>query len=92
MTCAQCGTEIAANALICYRCGRPTVESSEAPRKTRGTGGRGAWVSAIAAVILVVAALFMGQSTFGEVPRELSWTLAGLAAIVLAWRLWKRGR
>jgi uncharacterized membrane protein YvbJ len=26
MTCRKCGTEIAANALICYRCGSATAE------------------------------------------------------------------
>jgi uncharacterized membrane protein YvbJ len=27
MTCRQCGTEIAENALICYRCGTATTEA-----------------------------------------------------------------
>ena len=26
MTCAKCGTEIAEKAIVCYRCGAPTVE------------------------------------------------------------------
>ncbi len=91
MTCTHCGTEIAGNALICYRCGRPTA----APAAAGGAaadGRRGGWVSVVAAVVLVVAALFMGQSTFGQVPREVSWVLGGLAAVVLAWRIWRRRR
>ena len=92
MTCKHCGTEIAANALICFRCGRSTSESTDTAPEGAWTEGRGGWVTALAAVILVVAALFMGQSTYAQVPRELSWMIGGLAAIVLAWRLWKRGR
>ena len=32
MTCRSCGTEIAANALICYRCGTATAEPRAMPR------------------------------------------------------------
>lgn len=31
MTCKGCGTEIAEKALICYRCGRATVEPRVTP-------------------------------------------------------------
>ena len=42
MKCRQCGAEIAANALICYKCGTATEEpkiKAPAPRKglSRGT-------------------------------------------------------
>lgn len=93
MNCKHCGTEIAAKALICYRCGRSTAD--EIPRASSPpsrAGGRADWIKVLGAVILAVSALYMGQTTFGQVPRELSWTLAGLAAIVLAWRIWRRGR
>lgn len=91
MTCIHCGTEIAATALICFRCGRSTKEPSRAaaPPPARG---RGLWGAAAAAVVLGGATLFMGQSAYGQVPPELSWTLAGLAAAVLVWRLLKRRR
>jgi hypothetical protein len=49
-------------------------------------------VSVAAAVVLVIAALFMGQATAGQTPRWMSWTIAALAAVILAWRLWRRGR
>ncbi len=63
------------------------------PAKTPArSGGRGGWIKVIAALVLAVAGLYMGQTTFGEVPRELSWSLAGLAAVVLAWRIWRRWR
>jgi predicted cobalt transporter CbtA len=96
VTCRHCGTEIAANALICYRCGHATADE-RAPaqggsRRARTSGGAGPWVTGAAALVLVAAALYMGQATYGQVPRALPWTLAGLAALVLAWRLWRRGR
>jgi len=92
VTCKHCGTEIAANALICYRCGQATAELPAASSLASRTGRRGGWVSVLAAIILVVAALYMGRSTYVGVPREVPWLLGGLAAIVLAWLLWKRGR
>lgn len=41
MKCRQCGAEIAANALICYKCGTATSEpkiKAPAPRKGIGRG------------------------------------------------------
>ncbi|NOT44777.1 MAG: hypothetical protein HOP14_09270 [Acidobacteria bacterium] len=34
MVCTHCGTEIAAKALICYRCGRATTEPRITPPRT----------------------------------------------------------
>jgi hypothetical protein len=43
MKCRSCGTEIAANALICYRCGAATEEPRIKPpaAKPRGPGWTG---------------------------------------------------
>lgn len=92
MTCTHCGTEIASNALICFRCGHATTDTAVPVSGARGRAGRGGWVSLAAAVVLVIAALFMGQATAGQAPRWMSWTIVGLAAIILAWRVWRRGR
>lgn len=60
MTCAGCQTEIADKALICYRCGRPTV----APRITPPSEGsifdkpaRSRWPLVVAAFVAVAAAV-----------------------------------
>jgi len=42
MKCRSCGTEIAANALICYKCGTATTEPripppASRPRRSRAT-------------------------------------------------------
>jgi hypothetical protein len=38
----------------------------------------------------VIAALFMNRAAIGETPRVLAWVVLVLAAIVVAWRLFRR--
>jgi hypothetical protein len=61
MKCRSCGTEIAANALICYRCGTATAEPRiPPPAARRATGSR--WLipalAAAGAAAAVAAWLF----------------------------------
>jgi len=53
MKCRSCGTEIAANALICYKCGTATTEPRIPPPAARQRRGRGT----IAGLILLGLAL-----------------------------------
>ncbi|HEX6210347.1 MAG TPA: hypothetical protein VF136_06200 [Methylomirabilota bacterium] len=89
MQCRQCGTEIAEKALICYRCGTATTE----PRVTP-PGRRPARVSRgprlLALVVLVMAALLMGQVVTDQIPREAGYVLAALAGVALVWHLLQR--
>jgi hypothetical protein len=89
MICQHCGTEIADKALVCYRCGRGTSEtqarSGQAPKL------RSRIPATAALLVLVLGALFMSQAAVGHAPHLVSWAVAGLAAVVLVWRLW-RGR
>jgi len=41
MKCRSCGAEIAANALICYKCGTATTEPRIKPPAARGRSYRG---------------------------------------------------
>ena len=41
MKCRSCGAEIAANALICYKCGTATTEARIKPPARSGGLGRG---------------------------------------------------
>lgn len=92
MICKKCGTEIADKALICYRCG----EATEAPTRplpvTRQKRRSNGLVVILGFVVLMLAALFLGQAGQLSVPPVLSYTVAVLAAIVLAWRIWQRRR
>jgi hypothetical protein len=90
MRCRHCGTEIASNALICYRCGTaveelPPVPGGRAPRRRVGLLGPG-----LGLIVLVLAALFLGRATGQELPRAVSWTMLALAVIVVGW--WIRSR
>jgi len=53
MKCRSCGAEIAANALICYKCGTATSEAKIKPPAARRGLGRGT----IAGLILLGLAL-----------------------------------
>ena len=50
------------------------------------------WVAAAGLVVLVLAGLFMARAATGQVPPAVSYTVAALAAVVLAWRLARRGK
>ena len=91
MLCRQCGTEIADKALICYRCGAPTTEARvKAPEIGRRRPGSSLIPAAVALSVLVLAALFMGQTQTGDVPRVVAAVLIGLALIVVIGRLFRR--
>jgi uncharacterized membrane protein YvbJ len=92
MQCRQCGTEIADKALICYRCGAATSEARRQPAPARPARRAGLLPSALALIVLVIAALYMGQAATEGVPRALSGVLAVLAAIVLIGMLLRRRR
>jgi hypothetical protein len=88
MTCRHCGTEIAEKALVCYRCGHATADPPA--RKAEAGVGRSRVPVVAALVILVLCALFMSQAAVGQAPRAVSWAVAVLAVVVLAWRLWRK--
>ena len=63
MKCRSCGTEIAANALICYKCGAATEEPRIKPpaAKPRGAG----WVRIAVGLILGGALAVFGAQQAG---------------------------
>jgi hypothetical protein len=50
------------------------------------------WVAVAGLVVLVLAGLFMARAAVGQVPAAVSYTVAALAAVVLVWRLARRGK
>ncbi len=54
MQCRHCGTEIADNALICYRCGTATTEAKYKPAAPRRSSSRRGLVIAVIVVAVVV--------------------------------------
>lgn len=92
MTCTHCGTEIADKALICYRCGRSIADPAPVGPSAGRAARRPLWPAALGLLVLVAAGLFMASAAAGRVPDGLRWTIAGCAAILLAWRLFRRMR
>ncbi len=60
MKCRSCGTEIAANALICYKCGTATAEPKIQPPSARPRRSRPA-LTAAATVVALALALWASQ-------------------------------
>jgi uncharacterized membrane protein YvbJ len=92
MTCKHCGTEIADKAIVCFRCGAATTDPV---RKAVPVRPRRSLVpSTIAAVILLIGALYMGQASRTAAEPALWQTvagvLAGAAVLVLVVRMIRR--
>ena len=60
MKCRSCGAEIAANALICYKCGTATTEPKIAPPAARPRRSRGL----LAGLVLLGLALAAGAAEY----------------------------
>lgn len=89
MKCRQCGTEIADKAIVCYRCGHATSDPVRQPAARRRRRG-GTVDLAVAFLLLVFFALYLGYAGRVEIPRAVAWTIAGLALILLIWRRVRR--
>ena len=93
MQCRTCGTEIADNALICYKCGTPTADAKYAPAATRRRGSRSSLLATLLALILlVVLALFLGRTASGTTPKSVTWAVVAIAVIIVALRAYARRR
>jgi zinc-ribbon domain len=90
MTCSNCGTEIADKAIVCYRCGQPTVEARRKPAALPSRSR--SIIVTLAFVVLMLAGLFMGQAGTDALPPVIGWVISVLAAIVVLWRVAVRRR
>ena len=93
MLCRSCGTEIAAKALICFRCGAATTEPTFKPAAPRRRpSALSLLTSILALILLVVLALYMGRAPYGGTPRLVSWAAVAIAVVVVALRAYVRRR
>ena len=86
MRCAQCQTEIADTALICFRCGAATTERQREPATVQR---RPVWLW-VALLGLVALALFVDRQLETPLARVVAALLCGVTVIALLWR--RRGR
>jgi Flp pilus assembly protein TadB len=90
MKCRNCGTEIAANALICYRCGTaveelPPVRPAESKQGLAGLIG-----PLLMVVVLLGAALVATRMFVPELPRAIVWIVFVLALLLAGWWIARR--
>lgn len=57
MKCRSCGAEIAANALICYKCGAATAEPRITPPASRPPRSRLPWLGLVLLGLALAAAV-----------------------------------
>jgi lipopolysaccharide export LptBFGC system permease protein LptF len=50
------------------------------------------WLAVTALLVLVAGGLYMATAASGQLPPWLSYSIAALAAVVLAWRILRRTR
>ena len=88
MECERCGTEIAANALICYRCGEATSEPEQSAPEGPSPGR--VWSPVALGVILLLAlGFFVNVAVGGQPVNPAVWLMLGAAGVLLTWRLLK---
>jgi hypothetical protein len=93
MQCRACGTEIADKAIVCFRCGAPTMDAaSERPgpatRGMRGSSGVG-W-AVMAGLLVGLAAAVVGYD--GSWLRSVAFAAGGATGGLLWWYLRRLGR
>ena len=95
MTCRQCGTEIAGNALICYRCGTPTTEAKFKPVELHDRRSSTLWPTlAIHAMYLAyaVAGAYLAATAEAPIVRIVGVALVIVSVLLSGRRLLARGR
>jgi hypothetical protein len=90
MKCKHCGTEIADNALICYRCGEATTarKFEPAPEPTR----RGPIPVIVAMLVIIAAAVFALPYLAPGPERMAGWAALVVVVFLTVWRLRPAGR
>ena len=90
MKCRNCGTEIADNALICYRCGEATAAPRIAPPPEPRE--RGPIPVIIAILILIAAAVLVLPGLQPGTPRMAGWATLAVVTFLTVWTLRPRSR
>ena len=94
MNCRQCGTEIAAKALICYKCGAATTDPvHQPPGQPRSRGSRASFiVTFVALLILAAVAVVLARTSPNGTPPAVTYIVAGAAIVIVALRAYARRR
>jgi hypothetical protein len=94
MKCRSCGAEIADKAIVCYRCGAATTDAVRRPAKIAPR--RSPLPGIVAALVLLLLALYMGYASRAAADPErwqtIAGVLAGAALLIIVMRLVRRRR
>jgi hypothetical protein len=85
MQCRACGTRIADKAIVCFRCGAPTLDASASPA-TSGEGRRRALAWLVAAVVLA-AGMVGAMLVFDDVRLRAGGAAVAASCAGISWRL-----
>jgi hypothetical protein len=90
MRCKNCGTEIADNALICYRCGEATTARRVQPPAQPAARGP---LPVIVAVLVIIAAAVVGLPYLAPGPERITgWAVLVVVVFLAVWWLRPRAR
>ena len=93
MRCRNCGTEIAAKALICYKCGTATTEAKYQPaRLPTGSSRSGLVPTAIALALLAAVALYLERASNTGSQQWVTYVAVAAAVIIIGIRAYARRR
>jgi hypothetical protein len=93
MKCRHCGAEIAANALICYKCGTATTEAKyQAAPLPRAAARSGLVATVIALALIVVLFVVVGRISMGETSQMLRAAAVVVAVLIVGLRAYARRR
>jgi hypothetical protein len=90
MKCRGCGAEIAAKAIVCYRCGTATADLPEVPRTAPPPARRPWWLLVLVVVAAALAAWFVPGLPEASPLRWAIWAAVLLLAAGAAVRLRRR--
>jgi hypothetical protein len=91
--CRNCGTEIADNALICYRCGTATTEAKyKAHVPKRRVSGPNLVMLVLMLALVVLLVLYLRDFSSGTASAFMPWAIGVTAAALLVLRMIARRR
>ena len=93
MQCRNCGAEIAAKALICYKCGTATTEAKYQPATLRTRSSRsGLLLTVIALALLAAVVVYLERASSAGSPQWVTYVAVAAAVIIIGLRAYARRR
>jgi len=93
MQCRNCGAEIAAKALICYKCGTATTEAKYQPATLRTRSSRsGLLLTVIALALLAAVVVYLERASSAGSQQWVTYVAVAAAVIIIGLRAYARRR